>query len=1009
MKLKFKHQRFQLDATEAVVNVFKGQAYSDGFQYRMDQGSGVQLFDRGFGNEEIHLTNEELLTNIQCQQSKHGIRSTDKLVSNDLRLTVEMETGTGKTYTYIRTMYELNKVYGWCKFIVVVPSIAIREGVLKSFEVMQDHFAQEYGKRIHFFEYDSKQLSKIDAFASDNSLHVMIINTQAFNARGVDARRIDMKLDEFRSRRPIDVIAATRPIVIIDEPQTVLGADKKNVTREKLKKFNPLFMVLYSATHRKEDICNMVYRLDAMDAYNKKLVKKIAVKGIEQIGTTGTNGFVYLEKIEIFKDRVPRAKISFEVKTKSGIKRVTKLVDEGFNLYEHSGELAAYENNYVVQRIDGRDDCVVFGNGITLPVGTVVGAVNEEMIRRIQIRETIISHLENERVLFKRGIKVLSLFFIDHVANYRQYEAGTVQPGIFSTMFEEEYADLVEQQKQDFANDIEYIQYLNRFTPNQVHAGYFSMDKKGKLLDSSEKKEDVDAFTLIMKAKERLLSFKEPVRFIFSHSALKEGWDNPNVFQICTLKNSDNETKKRQEVGRGMRLCVNQHGERQDVDVLGENGVHDTNLLTIIASESYDSFAKKLQTELAEAVTTRPLKVTAQLFENLLVTRSDGTTIKLTEDQAVLINDALVSAGYRKKTELTEKYFNDVRDGKFVLDLEANDFGQDIPKVIEAVCEVLQNVYNGNVVRIVNGHKLAEAKFREDKFRDEFNGLWTKIRTQTFYTVDFKSDELIKNAVEQIDRYLVVDGVTVNIVTGNLTEIKNRNSLIDGTSMQQQSAKQHQTGNAVGAVKYDIIGKLVESTLLTRKVIAQILTKIHPSKFDMFKKNPEDFLIKVSNLINQTKALTVVQHIAYKKLDQSYDTSIFTDVTIKGEIGVNALQSTKSLYDLVVVDSQGIEKDFAKDLELNDEVVVYTKLPRGFYINTPVGRYNPDWAIVFNGDVKHVYFVAETKGSLNSAQLREIERTKIECARRHFEAISNSAVKYDVVSNYKELYNLVTQ
>ena len=1008
MKLKFKHQRFQLDATEAVTNVFKGQPYSDGFQYLIDKGSGAQLFDCGFGNENIHLSKDDLLINIQRQQGKQAMQLIDMLQGEDLRLTVEMETGTGKTYTYIRTMYELNKLYGWCKFVVVVPSIAIREGVLKSFEVMQDHFAQEYGKRIQFFEYDSKQLSKIDAFASDSNLHVMIINTQAFNARGADARRIYMKLDEFRSRRPIDVIAATRPILIIDEPQTVLGVDKKNATREKLEEFNPLFKVLYSATHRQQDICNMVYRLDAMDAYNKKLVKKIAVKGIEQIGTTGTNGFVYLEKIEISKD-APRAKISFEAKTKSGIKRVTKLVDEGFNLYEHSGELAAYENNYVVQTIDGREDCVVFGNGITLPVGSVVGAVNEEMIRRIQIRETIISHLENERTLFKRGIKVLSLFFIDHVASYRQYDAGSVNPGIFATMFEEEYADLVEQQKRDLANDAEYIEYLNRFVPAQVHAGYFSMDKKGNLRDSSEKKEDVDAFTLIMKDKERLLSFKEPVRFIFSHSALKEGWDNPNVFQICTLKNSDNETKKRQEVGRGMRLCVNQHGERQDIDVLGENGVHDTNLLTIIASESYESFAKKLQTELAEVVTTRPRKVTAELFDNTLVIRPDETSFYITESQSIAINDALLSAGYRKGTTLTQRYFTDIREGRFNLNLDAEDFEKDVPYGVDMVREALKTVYDTSIVAPVNARKMTEAKFNSDKFKNEFKGLWEKISAQTFYTVDFKSEDLIDKAVDQIDRYLTVEAISVRVSSGSMSSIHGKEALEAGSSMEKGVIKHELTRHTVGAVKYDIIGKLVESTHLTRKVIAQILTKIHPSKFDMFKKNPEDFLIKVANLITQTKALTVVQHIAYKKLDQTYDTSIFTDVTIKGEIGVNALQSTKSLYDLVVVDSQGVEKTFAEDLEHNNEVVVYTKLPRGFYINTPVGRYNPDWAIVFNGDVKHVYFVAETKGSLNSVQLREIERTKIECARKHFEAISSSSVRYGVVSNYHELYNIVTE
>lgn len=611
MKLRYKHQRFQTEAALTVANAFTGQPKSDGqSDHIVDQGVNQDLFVvKGFGNKNVILAPEAVCENVRAIQTEQGLKPVEQLQQLQgvgTAFTIEMETGTGKTYTYIKTMYELNARYGWTKFVVVVPSIAIREGVLKSFESMQEHFAQEYGKRMQYFMYNSKQLSKIDAFASDAGMHVMIINTQAFNAsmdeeKSTDkmekgklkkadkaARIIFERRDEFGSRRPIDVLAQTHPIMIIDEPQSVLGVDKKNKTRKGIAMFKPLFTLLYSATHRKGDIYNMVYKLDAIDAYNQKLVKKIEVKGIRQIGSTATNGYVYLEEIVIGKGN-PQARISFDIKTQTGTKQVSKLVDERFNLKEQSGGLAEYDNNFIVERIDGRQGIVRFLNGLTLHEGDAVGSVNEDYIRRIQIRETIRTHLERERQLFSQHIKVLSLFFIDHVDSYRLYE-GEDSKGKFAKMFEEEYNRVLSEMLPSFTDEA-YLRYLSdpRNAASKVHQGYFSMDKKGKAVESKERQGENEerAFDLIMKDKERLLSLSEPVRFIFSHSALKEGWDNPNVFQICTLKNSDNETKKRQEVGRGMRLCVNQKGERQDADVLGDH-VFDTNILTVIASESYD-------------------------------------------------------------------------------------------------------------------------------------------------------------------------------------------------------------------------------------------------------------------------------------------------------------------------------------------------------------------------------------------------------------------------------------
>ena len=686
MKIKYKHQRFQAEAAKCVTDVFQGQLKSDGLSnFLVDQGKNRGFYEvEGFGNAPLVLSRESLGENVRSIQMAQGLKPIEHLEGEDLTFTIEMETGTGKTYTYIKTMYELNRRYGWSKFIIVVPSIAIREGVYKSFESMAEHFAGEYGKRIQYFIYNSKQLSKIDGFAQDNGIHVMIINTQAFNAsmneeknkegRGGDAaaRIIFSRRDEFGSRRPIDILAKTNPIMIIDEPQSVLGSDKGNATRKGIQLFNPLFKLLYSATHRKDDVYNMVFRLDAIDAYNKKLVKKVEVKGVHQVGSTATNGYVYLDEIIITKGN-PQARIGFDMKTSSGTKQVIRLVDERFNLKEQSGGLQEYDDNYIVERIDGLTGTVHFLNGLTLHEGDMSGAINEDVVRRQQIRETIKTHLERERQLFPKHIKVLSLFFIDHVDNYRLYDKESVQKGKFAEMFEEEYHKVIQELMPTFT-DGAYTRFLSdpKNACDRVHDGYFSIDKKGVSVESKSKEGENEerGFNLIMKDKERLLSQDCPVRFIFSHSALKEGWDNPNVFQICTLKDTANEIKKRQEVGRGMRLCVNDKGERQDADVLGD-AVFDTNILTVIASESYDDFAKKLQKEIAEACDNRPVVVTATLFTDAMAQTETGTLVKITTQQAVDIHEELIAQGYVKKGKLTQKYFDEKKAG-------ALDFGEQV-------------------------------------------------------------------------------------------------------------------------------------------------------------------------------------------------------------------------------------------------------------------------------------------------------------------------------------------
>lgn len=1016
MKLQFKHQKFQADAAKAVVDVFAGQPYLTQ-SYMIDKGNArAQTLTEaddftGWRNERIvpELTDMMILERLNKVQRANQIKPSDKLEGR-YNLTIEMETGVGKTYTYIKTMFELNKHYGWTKFIVVVPSVAIREGVYKSFQVTQNHFAEEYGKKIRFFIYNSAQLSEIDHFASDSGINVMIINAQAFNAKGKDARRISMKLDEFRSRRPIDVIAKTNPIVIIDEPQSVEGKQ----TKERLKDFNPLMTLRYSATHREDSIYNMVYRLDAMEAYNKHLVKKIAVKGISESGSTSTDGYVYLEGLNLSKENYPTATLEFDFKGAKGVRKVTKKVNEGFNLYDQSGEMEEYKDGYVVTAIDGRDNSVTFLNGIKIYAGDVIGSVNEEQLRRIQIRETILSHFERERALFHKGIKVLSLFFIDEVAHYRQYDtAGDPLNGTFADIFEEEYRNILETQDVS-GGDSAYQAYLDAIAVEKTHAGYFSVDKKGKMTNSQIKNkkeqtsEDVSAYDLIMKNKELLLDRdpnKSPVRFIFSHSALREGWDNPNVFQICTLKQSSSEVRKRQEVGRGLRLCVDKDGERMDSTVLG-NDVHDINVLTVIASESYDSFAKGLQSELAEAVANRPRIVNAELFIGKTIVDEQGDEQVIDSQLAHKIWFTLVKRDYiDDEGILTDTYFADKKNN-------ALRFADAVEGCYASVADILDSVYSDRAVKIDDARSNnVELKLDEDKLAmPQFKALWNRINQKSAYVVDFDTDELIEKSIASLNANLRVASVFFKIETGSMEKIDSKEALASGSAFVKEEAGHYNAKAAStvnSGVKYDLVGKLVEETGLTRKAVVDILVGIDEAVFDQYKNNPETFIIKAANLINDEKATVIIQHITYNVLDEQYDTDLFTDATMKGKLGVNAMRAKHHLYDHIVYDSTN-ERDFATELDTQKDVAVYVKLPNSFYISTPVGKYNPDWAIAFyEGTVKHIYFVAETKGSMSSLQLREVEKAKIHCAKEHFKAISGDNVVYDVVDSYSALYNKV--
>lgn len=1036
MKLRFKHQKFQEDATNAVCDVFAGQP-NKSRQFLLDQGedkpgqSQMLINQTGWANSEIHLREDDILKNLRdVQKSQKLVPSkqlevlTSKVEWDDgskqkvVRpvYTVEMETGTGKTYTYIKTMYELNARFGWSKFIIVVPSIAIREGALKSFQITSDHFKEEYGKACRYFVYNSTRLNELEQFADDPGINVMIINTQAFNATGKDARRIYMKLDSFRSRRPIDVIASVNPIVIVDEPQSVLGVEgSKNVTRDSIGKFNPLFYINYSATHREN--FNMVYRLDAVDAYQKQLVKKITVKGISVTGTTATNGYLYLQRINVYPNKSPSATVVFEYNANSGsgIGKKVKTFVHGDNIYNHSGEIEAYRDGYTIADINARDGFVEFTNGLRLEPGQVVGDSSEEDIRRIQIRETIMSHLEKERELFKKGVKVLSLFFIDEVANYKFYNDSGEQKGEYAHVFEEEYKNAVELffTQLPFEEDEDYRTFLERDDAHRIHAGYFSVDKKGHLVDSklergTNESADVDAYDLIMKNKERLLSADEPVRFIFSHSALREGWDNPNVFQICTLRMSSGDIKKRQEIGRGLRLCVNKDGERMDAEVLGTHSVHDVNALTVVANESYEEFAKALQDEFYEVIKNRPKEVAPSLFEGQVWTDNAGNEVEIDGSKAASIFVALKMSGLVKDGQLTDEYHDlspDLRAEK-VNELIAN-VDEELTPFTDNVLQLVESVYDPKAKPIVtDARNKATLNLDQEKFASkEFKSLWEKINTKTYYTVSFNEDKLIESCVNSLNKNLRVSQTLVTITEGYLDSTKQNNP-----EMKKHLGKQVVLEEiAAKNVTFDLIGEIAEPTKLTRKAVATILQKIEPAVFKLFKMNPEEFIREAIKIIDEQKASTIIEHITYDKLDEAWNAEeIFVDATIGGEYGKNVADAKKHLFDKLRYDSN-VEKQLGEELDTAEAVELYVKLPSGFYINTPMGKYNPDWAIAFReGSVKHIYFVAETKGDTSDLQLREVERAKIECARRHFEKISSDSVKFGAASTFTEVMAMVT-
>lgn len=1035
MKLKFKVQQYQSDAVENTVKVFNGQPNKGLAEYVVDKGKTyiisngkkvqVQTLDlddtAGYRNSDIELTQDQILDNIHKVQSASNIKLSNEVVANlgHCQLDIEMETGTGKTYVYTRTIFELNKLYGWSKFIIVVPSIAIREGVSQSLEFTEDHFMELYGKKIRHFIYNSNNLSVIDTeFSQSSDICVMIINTQAFNtmkegAKNAAARIINSKREEFGYRKPIDVIAANRPIIILDEPQKMGGA----ATQASLSRFKPLFTLNYSATHKETH--NPIYVLDALDAFNKKLVKKIEVIGFELKNLHGTDKYVYLEDIILSQTDAPKARLGFEYQKASGkIGRKFQNLAVGDSLYYFSNELEQYRDFIIsdihVDQVNGAHSFVEFSNGRKLYVKDLIGDVTAEHKARIQIRETIKAHFRKESLLFHKGIKTLSLFFLDKVANYRQYDDDGEQVlGRYGQIFEEEYMIALNEAQNMF--DPDYMSYLGSIDVHETHTGYFSIDKKGHSVNSETKgksdiSDDISAYDLILKNKEALLSFNRPERFIFSHSALREGWDNPNVFQICALRQSNSVSQKRQEVGRGLRLCVNNKGERMDAEML-EGDVHKINKLTVIASEGYATFVDDLQKHIKADLYDRPTKADTDLFKDTFVFSETGEKVQLTANDAQEIIISLRMNGYiTKQGAVTDKFREDLKAGTLP------KFEDNLAPLSDAIYTRVQTIFDDTVIEkmIENGGKpqTPENKLNDNFSKKEFQELWKRLNHKYAYTVSFDSEELIQKSIDAINRELNVTLLSYVTTRGSQKDELRKVDFTSGDMMKKGSTSTETLETAlVSNVKYDVIGKIASGTTLTRKTIATILSKIRPLKFDMYKANPEEFISKVTQLIKEQKATMIVEHIEYNMVEGSYDSDIFTQE--KHTSMDKAFKAKKSILDYVFTDGnaeQSVERTFVEDLDAADEVVVYAKLPKGFHIPTPVGNYSPDWAIAFQEDkVKHIYFVAETKGSMSSMELREIEKNKIACAEKLFATISKDDVKfsYGKVDNFETLLSLV--
>lgn len=968
-KMKFKFESdlvHQQKAIDSIVGIFRGQeACSSPFTVPstglLTKGSGETSI--GTANR-LMLTQEELLENVRSIQRTNGLRESKALGSMDF--TVEMETGTGKTYVYLRTIYEMNKNYGFTKFVIVVPSIAIKEGVAKSIDMTKEHFKSLYdnANTSEAFVYDSGDLPRLGHFADAAHIQIMIINIDAMrkniNKDGKEGRLIHRRHDRMNGARPIDLIQLTNPVVIIDEPQSVDNTDK---AKESIAELNPLCCLRYSATHREQ--FNMMYRLDSIDAYMHELVKQIEVYST-QVDSGANTAYVKLLKTDIKKQQ---AEVEIDQQQNNGsVKRTKVKIGAGDTLYEKSGERDLYRNMLIDSiNFDKGSECIEI-KGDPLYLGQSVGEVDDSQIKRAQIHRTIQEHFEKELKLRPLGIKVLSLFFIDRVSNYRQYaEDGSHINGPYAAMFEEEFIKIAKNPRYrelfDGTNSQDIVANL--------HNGYFSTDKKktknGNKVemykDSSGKtKADEDTFSLIMRDKEKLLSLDTPLKFIFSHSALREGWDNPNVFQICTLNDTSAVIKKRQEIGRGLRLAVNQKGERiQGFEV---------NTLTVMANEAYDDFVRALQEEISQEEGIRFGYVEADLFATIIDRKDDGTEFALGDSAAQELIQIFEEKQYIDRTgKVQDKLKLAVKEKSIELpDKYAHLQGVILKQLGKAL---------GNNLNCKNARDRKPLKVNTKIFESpEFKELWKRINHKTTYSVNFDTDELIKECAKSLAE-IKISGTRIVTESGKIVIDHSGLSTKAGTT-----SKTNQTLNVSFSSLPDIVGYLQNETRLTRATLTAILLQC--GTLSQFMKNPQKFIEEALARIKDTMKTFIVDGIKYEETGEFWDQSLFLKDELIGYIHDNMVEASKCVFDHVLKDS-GIENTFSDELERDEDVKLYAKLPSWFKIATPLGPYNPDWAVLYekNGEQK-LYFVVETKGDYLNSQLRPAEKMKIECGKKHF-------------------------
>lgn len=1006
MTIKFEsHLEYQDDAVNSICDIFEGEEiFQTNFSItplRNDTGRLWESSTIGIGNS-IKIIEEDMLDNIQSIQLRNGIpQSTAQSFKKEgMNFSVEMETGTGKTYVYLKTIFELNKRYGFSKFIIVVPSIPIKEGINKSLQITKEHFKSEYENVVYdYFVYDPAKLEQVRSFATGDTIQIMVINIDSFrksfeNDDENNKSNIIHRYNDTLGHKPIELIKETNPIVIIDEPQSVDNTDK---AKEAIAALNPLCCLRYSATHRTP--YNMMYKLDSIDAYELKLVKQI------EVATATVEGFqndAYIDLIKVDNTSGIKAYLELDCQTKGKVDRKKKWVKQGDDLFDIT-KRNQYEG-YIVEDIwnDGERWFLSFtSNEKVIKQGTPSGSLNDEAIKREQIRMTIEAHLDKELILNPQGIKVLSLFFLDKVANYRVYDSeGNRQNGKYAQIFEQEYAKLIRKQKyHTLFNDLRD----RNVDVADVHDGYFSIDKQSKASNKKDKFEcfvdtsgktvkDDEAFNLIMKDKERLLSFDTPLRFIFTHSALREGWDNPNVFQICTLNDTAKEMKKRQEIGRGLRICVNQQGER----VKG----FEVNTLTVMANESYEEFAKLLQKEIEEDTGIVFGLLYKHSFARIVVDNTNDKLIFLDEEKSNRLYDYFVEKGYVKEEVVNKKSKEvaaKVQDKlKFALKDNRVDIPEEFNYIKAPIVKVLKRIA-GNFMNIKNRDDVRPVTFKKEiLLNEDFKALWERIKYKTTYSVKVQSDKLIEQCAQKI-------WAEVTIGKGKFITRKVKLAITEA-GVQEGEDKPRESMRVIDETVSslpDIVTYLQNETGLTRQSIVDILIK--SERLEAFKKNPQAFIESVIAIIRNEMRLLLVDGVRYKRIDNDmWCQELFENKELQGYLNSNLLESDKSPYDYVIYDSI-VEREMAKRLESSENVKVYAKLPSWFKIDTPLGPYNPDWVLVWeDNNEQKLYFVVETKGGLFDDAIKDTEKKKIECGKKHFRAI-DTGVRMELADNFNTL------